>query len=101
MSTEINGGGLWVKDPNSKRVVTFTWEDDLDAGVTFAASTFVISGPDEELTQDNDSDTGLTATVRLLGGTPGKKYTLTHRITTDETPPQEDDESITVLIQQK
>lgn len=100
MSTEINGGGLYVKDPNSKRVVTFTWADDLDDGVTFAASEFVIDGPDNELTQDNDSDSGLTASVRLIGGTLGKRYTLTHRITTDETPPQEDDESITVLIQQ-
>lgn len=101
MSTEINGGGLFVKDPNSKRVVTFDWSGDLEVGVTFTASTFIIDGPDTALTQDNDTDTGLTASVRLIGGTPGAKYTLTHRITTSETPAQEDDESVTVLMQQK
>lgn len=101
MSAEIRGGGLYIKDPQSKRVVTFDWSEDLAEGVTFASSTFVISGPDDALTQDNDTHTGLTASVRLSGGTKGKKYTVTHRITTNETPAQEDDESITVLIQEQ
>jgi hypothetical protein len=99
MSTTIPGGGLYIKDPESERLITFDWSNDFDAGVEFADSDFVVSGPDANLTTDNATTTGLTASVRLLGGTPGKVYTLTHRVVTNESPAQTDDESVRVLIQ--
>lgn len=90
------------KDPSAELTYRFDWSDWLgDAAIT--TSTFTIAGPDAELTQDN---AGLDATnqiahVRLLGGTLGEKYTVTHRIVTDESPNQTDERSVFIKIRQQ
>ena len=56
------------------------------------------------LTQDNDAIAvdGRSASVRLLAGTLGETYTVTHHIVTaGETPVQEDERSILIKIVEK
>ena len=103
MSTSIYSGGLATKDPNSEEVVKFNWDDDLAVGVEIATSAFTISGPDAALTKDNETlVTGnRQTTLRLIGGTAGKKYKVTNRIETDEVPAQTKDASFTVSIAHK
>jgi hypothetical protein len=106
MSTEIRAGGLLVKDPNSTEVYTVKWDVEHFADqptVTIAASTFTITGPDTVLTKDNEFIlAGNRQTqVRLLAGTLGAKYTVTNRITTNESPAQIKDASWKVLIQNR
>jgi hypothetical protein len=104
MSTQIHSGGQLTKDPNSEEFVTVDWDiEHLPEGVTIDVSDFEITGPDAELTFDNDDIlTGQRqTTLRLIGGTEGKRYTVTNRITTDETPTQIKDASFRVLVQQE
>jgi hypothetical protein len=104
MSTQIHSGGQLTKDPNSEEFVTMDWDvEHLPLGVTIATSTFTITGPDASLDFDNDDIlTGQReTTLRLTGGTEGKRYTVTNRIVTDETPSQTKDASFRVLVQQE
>ena len=102
MSTTIYAGGLVIKDPNSSEVFSFNWDEDLNPGVSITTSTFTITCANEQLplglTKDNETNTARTTTLRLIGGTLGKKYTVTNRIITDETPTQTKDASFTVSI---
>lgn len=103
MSTTIRPGGLTTKDPNSIELFTFDWDaEHLAASVTITTSSFTISGPDANLTQDNASIlSGSRKTqVRLTGGTAGATYTVTNRIVTNETPAQTKDASFKVLIEE-
>lgn len=97
----LSPGETVRKDPSAKLSYTFDWSDWLTTGATITTSTFTISGPDAVLTKDNVSiaGNGLSASVRLLAGTLGKTYTVTHSIvTTGESPAQEDERSIRVKI---
>ena len=89
-----------TKDPQAEKVYTFDWSAWLVGAATLASSTFAITGPDNALTFDEDAiEAGSTsATVRLLGGTVGKKYTVTNHVVTNESVPQTDDKSIKVQI---
>lgn len=101
MSTTIRDGGLVTKDPDSIEVFTFDWHLHLEAGVSVATSTFTVSGADASLTLDQEAIlAGARRTrVRLTGGTPQVRYTVTNRIVTDESPSQRKDASLVVLIQ--
>lgn len=105
MSTDIYSGGLITKDPNSSEVFSFNWNDDLAAGVSITTSTFTITSPNEALplglTKDNETHDARSSSLRLLGGTLGKKYVVTNRIVTDESPTQTKDASVTVSIANK
>ena len=105
MSTTIYSGGLITKDPNNSEVFSFNWDKDLNAGVSITTSTFTITCANEQLplglTKDNETNTARTTSLRLIGGTLGKKYTVTNRIVTDETPTQTKDASFTVKIESR
>jgi hypothetical protein len=100
--TAIRSGGLVVKDPNSSEFYTFDWNHEhLPGGVEVSTSTFTVTGPDAILTVDQFGifQGNRKTQVRLNGGTLGKKYTVTNRITTDQSPSQTKDASFRVLIQ--
>ena len=96
----IEPGATVIKDPDAELLYTFDWSSWLVSPAQIASSTFTISGGggDGALTKDNETDTGTTASVRLIGGTLGRTYTLSCRIVTDESPTQTDDRSIYVKI---
>lgn len=95
---------LVTKDPNSKEVFRWNWDEaHLAAGVTIADSQWIVAGPDSALTKDQESVvTGNRKTqLRLSGGTLGRKYKVTNRITTSESPDQAKDWTVEFVIQQK
>lgn len=99
MSVTVNDGGNITKAPDAQRVYTMDWTADIgDAGIS--TSTWTVTGPDDALTTDSASIvTGnKMASVRLLGGTLGKTYTVTNRIVTNSSPAETEDASVTVLI---
>jgi len=99
MSVTVYDGGTVTKDPDAQRVYTMDWTADIgSAGIT--TSTWTIVGPDAALTYDNGSIVaGLKmASVRLIGGTLGRTYTVTNRIVTNSTPAETEDATVTVLI---
>lgn len=99
----IEPGDLKLKDPDSEKNAQFDWSGDLDAGVSIVAQAVTVSGPDSALVADNVSLAvgAQKVNYRLTGGTLGRKYTVTCRITTDELPEGRDDRSYRVLIQQR
>jgi hypothetical protein len=102
MSTQIHSGGQVTKDPHSEEFFTLDWgTENLAIGVTIATSDFTITGPDADLANDDILTGGRSTTLRLTGGTEGKRYTVTNRIVTDETPTQTKDASFRVLVQQE
>jgi hypothetical protein len=102
MTTTVRGGAQITKDPQAKRIIQFNWDDILGSGVSIVTSTFTIAGPDGVLTKDNEAIVAgaRKTSLRVLAGTVGATYTVTNHIITNETPAQEDDESIRVFIQQ-
>jgi hypothetical protein len=89
-----------VKDPVDEVYKHFSYERWLVSPALLATSDWVITGPDSALTFDNDDITngGLYATLRLKGGTAGASYELTNTITTTETPSQTLQRSVTVVV---
>jgi len=51
-------------------------------GDTISGSTWSFTGPDALLVIESSSNTTETATVWLSGGTEGRSYTVTNRVTT-------------------
>lgn len=96
----IRPGATAMKDPDSREVYTFDWTDWLVDDAQLSTSTWTVSGPDAALTTDHAGivDGLLKTRVRINGGTAGKTYQLTNRVTTDETPAQTDDRSITIRV---
>lgn len=78
------------KDPSDVLFYTFDWGAKwLGPNETIVSSTWTISGEDEELaTPDGDEfepfATETTTRICLGGGTDGKSYTVTNRITTSD-----------------
>jgi hypothetical protein len=104
MSTQIHAGGQVTKDPNAIEFFVVDWDaEHLAASVTLTTSTWTITGPDAVLTDDQPSIlSGSRKTqVRLSAGTEGKRYTVTNRIVTNESPSQTKDASFRVLVQQE
>ena len=85
-------------DPNADKDYTLTWVDWLDGGVTI--TTFVWSifplGP----TLHDQADATPASTIFVSGCTAGVVYELTCTITTNNTPVQVDDRSITLRCQE-
>ena len=96
----INPGATVTKDPGESLLYTFDWSDWLVGAATIATSTFTISGPDSGLTKDNPAivSGSLSTSVRVIGGTLGKTYTLTNTVITNESPTQTGERSIKVTI---
>jgi len=99
-------GDTLVKDPDDELSYEFDWTAWLD-GAQIATSTFIISGgdtgassPATPLAKDNEAIvTGSKkTTLRLTAGTVGKRYTVTNRIVTNETPEQSKDRSIFIRV---
>lgn len=68
------------KDPDEVLDYEIDWTTRL-AGDTILTSTWTIS-PDSLLVKNSDTFTGSTTTIWLQGGTLGKTYELTNRVTT-------------------
>ena len=66
------------KDPNAVLSYTMKWSKWLGSD-TIATSTWVL---EDGITNDTDANTATTATITLSGGTAGRNYTVTNRITT-------------------
>lgn len=99
MSVVVYDGANLTKDPDAQRVFTFDWTADIGSA-SISTSTWTITGPDAALTYDNGaiaSGSKMT-TVRVLGGTLGKTYTLSNRIVTNASPTETEDASITFTI---
>ena len=104
MSITIESGGLVTKDPNNSEVFSVDWGTErLATGVEISTSAWAVTGPDADLTEDEDSIvTGNRKTqIRLTGGTLHKRYTVTNTIETNETPAQTLDASFDVWIEQE
>ena len=70
---------MFIKDPQAVLDYGFDWSDWLDTGDTLSASTWTVP---TGITKDSDSNTTTTTTIWLSGGTVGKTYKITNRITT-------------------
>lgn len=88
-----------TQDVNDKLSYVFNWTDWLGTA-NISASTFTISLGDGLLTKDNEATiTGnKKTTLRLSAGTLNKKYKITNKITTDESPAQEKERSFFLKI---
>lgn len=109
-TTIIRPGATIIHDPHAKLVYGVTWVDWLaeNAVIEGAAWTLADADPaDPEdplvLEQDNDEIAvdGKSASVRLTGGTAGRKYKVTVHIVTGETPVQEDDRSFYLKVKDR
>lgn len=81
MSSPITGAdGLpyWEKDPNATKDYTVDWTAWLDADTIQSSVWTVAAG----LTEGTKTNTTLIAMIWLSGGTHGKTYKVTNRITT-------------------
>jgi len=67
------------KDPDAKVDYKFDWTQWLESGDAIATSSFVAS---TGITLSSESKTDTSAVVWVAGGTVGKTYTVTNRITT-------------------
>ena len=83
------------KDPQAALTYTVDWEPWLN-GDTIATSTFT---PASGITKDSQSNTTLTATVKLSAGTVGEDYDVVNRITT--TAGLTDERTIRILVRQQ
>ncbi len=73
------------KDPDEVLDYTIDWKTDrLDEGDTLSSSEWFIEGDDEALVKDSDQVYAVTGktVIWLHGGTEGKAYTVTNRVTT-------------------
>ncbi len=98
----VKPGTTLTKDPQASLSYQFDWSAWLGTA-QIVTSTFAITGTETvpALTKDNPAlvSGNQKATVRLLGGTVGLTYTVTHTIITNETPTQTDERSVTIKIQ--
>lgn len=83
----------WQKDPDATLDWVFDWSAWLQAGETISASEFIVSAG---LTVESNTNTTISATVWLSGGTTGQIYQVTNRITTNQG--RIDDRSIRIRV---
>lgn len=97
-------GSQIEKDPIADLPYEIDWSRWL-AGGTLLTSSWTVAGDDSALTVDTPtivSGTGSTITQCWLhGGTPGKTYRVTNRITASGTPTPKDDRSFFVVVQER
>jgi hypothetical protein len=96
-------GDQILKDPDAVLVYAMNWDAWLPAEAEISSSTWTISGPDAALSKDSEAVVvGDRATrLRLSGGTLGKRYTVTNRIVTNESPAQTEDRSFTIRVRNR
>ena len=91
--------GTTRKDPNATRKYTVSWERWLenlsDEGQTIQESTWIVPEGVEKL---DDSHTEDKTIIWLKGGTPGARYNIVNRITTDDG--QIEDATLELIIKQ-
>ena len=83
----------FTKDPDEKLDYYFDWSSWLPTGDQIATSTWILSSG---LTKESESNTLTTACVWISGGTAGRPYNVTNRITT--TDGRISDRSMTIRI---
>jgi hypothetical protein len=107
-TTTIRAGQLLTLDPSDKRVIQFDWDAEaLPASVTIASYVITITTIKQNgvtiLTTDQDSLVSGSRKVqlRLLAttATNGDRYSVACKIATDETPTQEIERQIFILVQ--
>ncbi len=99
----VTPGSTLRQDPSESLVYTFDWSAWLVGAAIISSSTFTLTGPDGVLTKDNPSvvSGSLSTTVRLIGGTFGKTYTLTNTVVTNESPAQTGERSVQIAVRQR
>lgn len=85
----------FIKDPDAVLDYSIDWSDWLGSD-TISTSTWEV---DSGITEDSNSNTDTVTTIWLSGGTAGKKYELTNRITT--TGGRTDDRTIIIVVRNK
>lgn len=103
MSVIIFDGGLHEKDPSDSLVYAFDWDyyQPLADGVQISSVVHTIAGPDAVLTKVVDSYTDRWTFIQLTGGTVGRVYTVSSKITTNETTVQTIERSFRVYVRQR
>lgn len=81
-----------LKDPDDEADYKLLWANNLGSD-TISASEWILPAG---ITQESDSHTDTTATVRLSGGTAGQQYEITNRV--DTASGQQFDQSITIYV---
>jgi len=99
----VEPGALLDKDPDAELNYVMDWTLWLGDDAEISVSEWIITGPDSDLVVDSDEIMAgsLKTQAFLSGGTLGRAYTLTNRITTNETPDRIDDRSVTLRIRQR
>ncbi len=86
----------WVKDPDAVLDWSFDWTDWLANGEVISTSIFIVTAG---IVVNSTSNTTQGATVWLSGGTDGRPYLVTNRITTNQG--RIDDRSITIRVKNR
>ncbi len=98
-------GDLLLKDPQSDEPEGFDWTSwllDLAPTATIVTSAWTITGKDAALTAHDPSiAAGLTTQASFVGGTLGRTYTVTNRITTNTLPVATDERSFQYLVENR
>lgn len=89
-----NGLPFWEKDPSAVKDYSIDWTAWLDGGTVAQSEWTVPAG----LTKGDELNTGTFATVWLSGGTAGRRYRVTNRITTASTPPRVEEQSFEIVV---
>ena len=105
MVLEIYDGGLLIKDPNATAVYVADWDRvGLPAGVSLVDGGILTVRPEDASL--------VVGAPRLLsgnrktqfsvsGGRKGRRYRITHRVTTDGSPAEVPERSFYLLIQEQ
>ena len=83
----------FTKDPQAVLDYVFDWTEWLATSETISTSTWTVT---PGLTLDTSSNTIVTATAWISGGTPGIPYSVTNKIVTNQG--RTDERSITIRV---
>ncbi|AIY17795.1 hypothetical protein GUY44_07230 [Pimelobacter simplex] len=86
----------FTKDPDADLDYTRDWAPWLAGGDTIETSTWIV---EDGIDHSRESHTDTAATIWLTGGTVGRTYSVTNRITT--TSGRTDDRTFTIEIRQR
>jgi hypothetical protein len=90
-------GSTVRKDKDAAKVYAIEWADYLE-GKTITDAVWTIRDSDTALVFDSPSIVGTKTQARVLGGTVGRQYIVSCRITMSGTPAQIEEESFSVLV---
>lgn len=88
---------VFQKDPSAQLDYLINWEAWLNGDTIVNSSWIVPSG----INLVDQSFTDQNTTIWLSGGTLGRRYKITNRITTNTSPARVDDRSIIIFIRDK